>query len=204
MSCLKFTSLDVTSFLPGQPLKKGFKKIMFIQALKKLCSCLDLNLWWTVEVFRFFIESFISSYSCNALFTETNSSWLTYELIKALEIRTSMVFTLVFAYNTLLSCFFFFFLIIDLYFLFTAIIEKILNHTAKLALPVEIPTEEAKKSRIWNRSSNHRSQKQKKQIVQYYLTLKTLGDQFNQPHPPSPPLSPPPIPSVSFSPKCIF
>ena len=65
-------------------------------------------------------------------------------MIKDLEIKTSMVFNLDFANNTILSCFFFFFLIIDLYFLFTAVIEQIINHTAELATPVGIPTEEAK------------------------------------------------------------
>ena len=42
--------------------------------------------------------------------------------VKALEIKTSMPFNLDFANNTILSCFFFFFLIIDLYFLIPAAI----------------------------------------------------------------------------------
>ena len=39
----------------------------------------------------FFISFFISLYSLNTLFTKTNSSWLIYESIKGLEIRTSKV-----------------------------------------------------------------------------------------------------------------
>ena len=46
------------------------------------------------------------------------------ESIKALGIKTSMVFHLVFASNTMPSCFFFFFLIIDLYFLIPAVITQ--------------------------------------------------------------------------------
>ena len=40
--------------------------------------------------------------------------WLIYESIKDLEIKTSMLFNLVFASNYILSCFFSFFLVIDL------------------------------------------------------------------------------------------
>ena len=45
-----------------------------------------------------------------------------YESIEALEIRTSIVFTLSFPNNTILSYFLFFFCIIDLYFLIPAVI----------------------------------------------------------------------------------
>ena len=54
----------------------------------------------------FLISFFISLYFLNTLFTEINSSWLIYEFIKALQIRTSIAFKLVFANNTILSCFF--------------------------------------------------------------------------------------------------
>ena len=57
---------------------------------------------------------------------------------------TSMLFNLDFANNTMLLCFFFLFLIIDLYFLIPAIITHIFNVTAELAIPIGIPTEEAK------------------------------------------------------------
>ena len=58
-------------------------------------------------------------------------------LIKDLEIKTSMLFNLVFANISILSCFFFFFLNIDLYFLNPAVIGQILNPTADLAMPIE-------------------------------------------------------------------
>ena len=54
-------------------------------------------------------------------------------MIKALEIKTSMLFNLDFANNTTLSCFFFIFLlIIDLYFLIPAVIAQILIQMQKL------------------------------------------------------------------------
>ena len=65
-------------------------------------------------------------------------------MIKALEIQTSIVFNLVFASNTILSCLFFFFVIIGLYFLIPAVITKIFIVAAKLAIPTGISTEEAK------------------------------------------------------------
>ena len=49
-----------------------------------------------------------------------------------------MLFNLDFANNTILSCFLFFFLIIDLRFLITAVI--ILNPTTELVIPIGIPT----------------------------------------------------------------
>ena len=64
----------------------------------------------------------MSSYSFSTLFNETNSSWLTFESIKALEIKTSSVFNLVFADNTILTCFFLFSLVIDLYVLILPVI----------------------------------------------------------------------------------
>ena len=66
------------------------------------------------------------------------------ESIKALEIKTSMLFHLDFANNTILSCFFSFFLIIDLYFLIPAVITQIFNPVAELVIPIGIPTKEAK------------------------------------------------------------
>ena len=61
------------------------------------------------------------------------------ELIKALEIKTSMLFNLHFSKNTFLSCFFFFFLIIDVYFLIPAVFAQILNPIAEVVIPIEIP-----------------------------------------------------------------
>ena len=55
-----------------------------------------------------------------------------------------MLFNLDFANNTILSCFFFFFLIIDLYFLIHGVIAQIFNPIAELVIPITIPTKEAK------------------------------------------------------------
>ena len=55
-----------------------------------------------------------------------------------------MLFNLDFANNTILSCFFLFFIIVDLYFLIPADILQIFNHIVELAILVGIPTKEAK------------------------------------------------------------
>ena len=60
--------------------------------------------------------------------------------IKALEIKTSMLINLDFANCTVL----FFFLIIDLYFLISAVITQIFNSTAEVAILAGTPTKEAK------------------------------------------------------------
>ena len=60
--------------------------------------------------------------------------------MKALEIETSIVF----ADNTILSCSFLFFLIIDLYFLLLAVTTQIFNPTAKLAISTGISSKTAK------------------------------------------------------------
>ena len=54
-----------------------------------------------------------------------------------------MLFNLGFA-NDILSCFFFFFLIIDLYFLIPKVITKIVNPIAELEIPIGILTNKAK------------------------------------------------------------
>ena len=53
-----------------------------------------------------------------------------------------MLFNLDFTNNTILLCLFFF--IIDLYFLITAIVAQTFNTITKLAIPIGIPTKEAK------------------------------------------------------------
>ena len=63
------------------------------------------------------------------MFIKINSSWLIYQLVKALEI---------------LPCFFFFLLIIDLYFLIAALITEIFNPTAEIIICTIIITKEAK------------------------------------------------------------
>ena len=90
------------------------------------------------------ISSFISSYSLNTLFTETNSSWLIYESIKTLEIKTYVLFKLVFVNNIILPCFFSFFLNIDSYIFIPAVIDRTCIPNAELVIFVSIPTKEAK------------------------------------------------------------
>ena len=75
------------------------------------------------------------------LINETYLSGLIYESIKALE--TSVVFNLSFHNSTILSCFFLFFFIIDLYFLILAVIAQIFNPTAELLLPAKTQTNKA-------------------------------------------------------------
>ena len=63
--------------------------------------------------------------------------------MKYLEIKISVLYNLVFANNTILSFFFFFFLNIGLYFLIPAIIVQILNFIAEVIVPIGIPSKEA-------------------------------------------------------------
>ena len=65
-------------------------------------------------------------------------------MIKALEIKICMLNFLDFANNTILSCFFFFHLIIDLYFLIPTAIAQIFNPIAKLLIPIGITSKEVK------------------------------------------------------------
>ena len=55
-----------------------------------------------------------------------------------------MLFNLDFANNTVLSCFVFFFLNIDLYFLIPAVIAPNFIPIAELVIPIGIPTKEVK------------------------------------------------------------
>ena len=73
-----------------------------------------------------------------SLFIKTNSSWLIIESIKVLEIKTSLLFNLDFANNTILPCFFLFFLIIEFYVLILAVIAQIFNPIAELVIPIGI------------------------------------------------------------------
>ena len=90
------------------------------------------------------ISFFISSYSFRTLFIKTNSSWLITQSIKDVEINSSMQFNLDFDNDAILSCFFFFFLIIDLCFVILAVIAQNFNPVAELIIPIGIPTKEAK------------------------------------------------------------
>ena len=64
-------------------------------------------------------------------------------MIKALEIKISILFNLDFANNSILSCFLFF-LIIDLNYLICAVIAQIFNPIAEIVIPIELPTKEVK------------------------------------------------------------
>ena len=55
-----------------------------------------------------------------------------------------MLFNLDFSNNTILSRFFIFFLIIDLYFLITVVVAQMFNPIAELAILIVIPTKKAK------------------------------------------------------------
>ena len=95
-------------------------------------------------VFKFLISSFISLYYFWSLLIKTNLSLPINESIKALEIKTSMLFNLDFDNKTILSCFFFFFLRIDLCFLIPAAIVQTFNPIAELVIPIKISIREAK------------------------------------------------------------
>ena len=58
--------------------------------------------------------------------------------MNALETKTSMLFNLDFADNTILSCLFFFSLIINSYFLIPEVIAQIFNPIAEFMIPVGI------------------------------------------------------------------
>ena len=65
-------------------------------------------------------------------------------MIKVLELKTSRLFDLDFANNTILSWFFFIFLINDLGFLIPAIIANKYNILVELVIPIRIPIKEVK------------------------------------------------------------
>ena len=94
-----------------------------------------------IGIFEFDIKEFISSNSLTTLFIKINSSWLILKSIKASEIKTCKHFYLDFANYNILSWFFFFLLITDLYFLIPAIITQII---AEIVIPLGTPTKEAK------------------------------------------------------------
>ena len=55
-----------------------------------------------------------------------------------------MLFNSDFAKNTILSCFFFFYIIIDLYFSIPAVIVQTFNPIAELVITIGIPSKESK------------------------------------------------------------
>ena len=66
-----------------------------------------------------------------------------YESIKALEMRTLILFSLSFPNSTILSSFFFFLFIIDLYFSIPAVITQIFIPIEELVIPTGKATNEA-------------------------------------------------------------
>ena len=62
----------------------------------------------------------------------------------ALKIKASILFNLDFAKNSILLCFFFFFLITDLYLLIPAVIAQVFNPVAELVIPTGIPIKKQK------------------------------------------------------------
>ena len=94
---------------------------------------------YSIAFLGFLISFFVSLYSLSTLFTEINSSWVIYESIKAITLKTSIVFNFAFANNTILLYFFLFFLN-DLYFWVPAVNAQIFNYIAELAIPTERPT----------------------------------------------------------------
>ena len=77
------------------------------------------------------------------LIMKENSSWLIFQSIKALEVK-KLDGVQLFVTNSILSCFFFFFLTTGLYFLIPEIIKEISIAIAELAIPTGIPTNEAR------------------------------------------------------------
>ena len=106
---------------------------------------------------KYLISCFTSLYSLRILFIKRNLSWLRTESIKVLEIKTSILFNLDFASNTIELCFSFLFLIIDLWFLIPLVIAQIFNPIAELLIPIGIPIKQRTKIRNLNTSSNCRS-----------------------------------------------
>ena len=101
--------IKVDFFLP-QTAQKHLSSLFSFVTLKLSFAVYFLQLVHYFSIVFIYIPQnfifllFISLYSFNALFTETNSSWLIYESIKDLKIRASIVFNLFFI-TTLLSCF---------------------------------------------------------------------------------------------------
>ena len=94
---------------------------------------------YSTEAWWLFVSFFILLCFHN---TETNSLWLIYESINAVNITTLVVSNLVFPINTILS--YSFFLIIDFYFFVPAVIAQVFNLFTELVIPIGIPTNEAK------------------------------------------------------------
>ena len=77
------------------------------------------------------------------LIMKENSSWLIFQSIKALEVK-KLDGVQLFVTNSILSCFFFFFLTKGLYLFIPAIIKEISIAIAELAILTGIPTNKAR------------------------------------------------------------
>ena len=102
---------------PRSSIVSNFFKPQSIQQEKKILIFPSISFFLTFNTIKIhfilceiFIYSFLSLWSISTLFTGINSSWLKSESIREIENKTSMVFNLVSARNTILSCFFFFFI----------------------------------------------------------------------------------------------
>ena len=112
----------------------------------KIWGVHTLYIAYYTEVSGHFISSFISFYSFRT-FTEKK--------FVIANIWGFNSFNLSFPHNTILSCFFFFFIIIQLYFLILAMIAQIFNPTAEVVLPTGAQTNEVNAeietvSNFWN------------------------------------------------------
>ena len=113
-----FTNTHLSSFFCiSNPRVFGFGFLSTLQTiqwqylmnrLKYLMICRVAKNEWSIKSLNFWFLFFIPSYSLNASFTKTNSSWLMYESVKVLEIKASMLFNLFFSNSSILSWFFFF------------------------------------------------------------------------------------------------
>ena len=75
-------------------------------------------------------------------FLHVIKSWLIFESIKVLKYKNFILFNLHFANKTILSCFFFLF--IDLNLLIHAVVTQIFNPLAERVIPIGIPIKEVK------------------------------------------------------------
>ena len=108
-----------------------------------ICFSIDtVGFHWFYIIY--YTEFFISLYSLKKLFLEAILSWLMHESIKALEIRTSIVFNLSFPNSTILSCFAFCYnWLYNCLFLILAVIAQIFVPTEELIIPTETQINEA-------------------------------------------------------------
>ena len=97
--------------------------------------CFLYSIFCIISIFLgFLVPSFISLFFLNTLFAQANLSWLIYEPIKALGIKTLILFNLIFANNTTYHALFLYSLLWTFIFL---------NHTAEFTIPTVVSTNKA-------------------------------------------------------------